>query len=435
MKLLVIGSGGREHAIVWKMAQSKRVKKIFCAPGNPGIGELAECVNIRADDINGLKAFAVKKGIDLTVVGPELPLTLGIVDGFEEAGLKIFGPSRMAAEIEGSKVFAKNLMQRYGIPTATYHVFDNPDDARVYVEAYPPPMVIKADGLAGGKGVIVCKTREETLSAIELIMREKAFGKAGDRVVIEEFLKGQEASFLALTDGKTVLPLAPAQDHKAVYDGDKGPNTGGMGAYSPAPSITPRLQDRVMKEIMIPTVEAMKAEGRPYKGVLYAGLMITKDGPKVLEFNCRFGDPEAQPILMRMKGNLLGVLMATISGRLSRVNLEWDRRSAVCVVMASRGYPGGYRMGDEIKGLDKVSRMPVPAPMLRGKQGKDVVIFHAGTAIKGGRLVTSGGRVLGVTAVGMGIRKAIERVYKAISVISWKGVHYRKDIGAKALRR
>lgn len=426
MKVLVIGNGGREHAIVWKIAQSKGVKKIFCAPGNPGISELAECVDIKAEDIEGLKAFCLKNSIDLTIVGPELPLTLGIVDTFEGAGLKIFGPSRRAAEIEGSKVFAKWLMRKYNIPTASYEVFEDADEAKDYLSTLNPkafPIVIKADGLAGGKGAIVCHTRDSALQSIDLIMEERAFGSAGDRVVVEGFLKGQEVSFLAFTDGKTVLPLAPSQDHKRVFDGDKGPNTGGMGAYSPTPLVTTQLKKRIMKEIMIPTVKAMVSEGRPYKGILYAGLMITEEGPKVLEFNCRFGDPETQPILMRMKGDLVDVILAVIEDRLSRVHLVWDRRTAVCVVMASGGYPGDYKKGFEIKGLDEVS------------QRRDVVVFHAGTAIKDGRLVTNGGRVLGVTAMDMGIKKAIERAYKAVKGISWEGVHYRRDIGKKAVKQ
>ena len=422
MNILVIGSGGREHAIVWKVAKSRKVKKIFCAPGNPGIAQLAECVSIKIDDINGLREFAVKEKIDLTVVGPELPLTLGIVDSFEEKGLNIFGPSKKAAEIEGSKVFAKDLMQKYEIPTAVYRVFKNPKNAKDYVKEHSLPLVVKADGLAAGKGVIICKTNEDALDAIRLIMEKREFGRAGDRVIVEDFLKGQEVSFLAITDGKTVIPLPPCQDHKAVFDGDKGPNTGGMGAYSPTPVITQKLKEEIMARIMIPTIKAMEKEGRPYKGVLYAGLMITKDGPKVLEYNCRFGDPEAQPIMMRLKNDLIDVLCAAIDGRLSKIKLNCDNRVALCIVMTSKGYPGTYEKGKEIKGIEDASKL------------KDVVVFQAGTAVNGDKLVTAGGRVLGVTAMGVGIKRAMNKAYGAVSRIKWDGAHYRKDIGEKAVK-
>ena len=421
MKILVIGSGGREHALIWKIAQSKKVAKIFCAPGNPGIAEIAECVNIKADDIEELKAFAIKKGIDLTVVGPEKPLTMGIVNEFEKAGLKIFGPSKRAAEVEGSKAFSKELMQKYNIPTAAYKTFDNADEAKNYAEKHHPPVVVKADGLAAGKGVFICPTMDEAFLAIDIIMNQKAFGDAGNRVVVEEFLIGEEASFLAFTDGEDVLPLASAQDHKRVYDNDEGPNTGGMGAYSPAPIITPSMQKRVMDEIMIPTVRAMKSEGRIFKGVLYAGLMITKKKAKVLEFNARFGDPETQPILMRMRTDIVDVFTAVIEGRLKDIKLEWDKRTAVCVVMASEGYPGDYEKGKVITGLDNLKDM------------KDVFVFHAGTSLKDGKLLTNGGRVLGVTALGRGIKTAIKNVYTAVEKIDWDGVHYRRDIGAKGV--
>lgn len=421
MKILVIGSGGREHAIVWKISQSSKITKIFCAPGNPGIAEIAECVNIKADDVNGLKAFAIKEGIDLTVVGPEQPLTIGIVDEFESSGLKIFGPTKKAAEIEGSKAFSKDLMQKYNIPTAGYKVFDNADEAKNYAEKHHPPVVVKADGLAAGKGVFICTTMDEAFLAIDIIMNQKAFGDAGNRVVIEEFLTGEEASFLTFTDGETVMPMASSQDHKQVYDNDEGPNTGGMGAYSPAPIITPSMQKKVMNEVMIPVVQGMKSEGRRFKGVLYAGLMITKNGPKVLEFNARFGDPETQPILMRFKTDIVDVFLAVIENRLKDIKLEWDKRSAVCVVMASEGYPGDYEKGKVITGLDDVKDM------------KDVVVFHAGTSIKNGEIVTNGGRVLGVTAIGTGIKRAIKNAYTSVEKINWDGVHYRKDIGAKAV--
>jgi phosphoribosylamine--glycine ligase len=421
MKLLVVGSGGREHALAWKLTQSEKVKKLFTAPGNAGTSLHGENVPIKADDIEGLKDFALKQGIDLTVVGPELPLTLGIVDVFTSAGMKIFGPSRGAAEIEGSKGFSKDLMERYGIPTAKYKRFDDSGDARAYVQGHPTPLVIKADGLASGKGVLICRTVEEAFLAIYLIMDKKTFGEAGKRVVVEEYLSGEEASFLAVTDGETVLPLAPAQDHKAIYDGDRGPNTGGMGAYSPAPLVTRDLEEEIMKTIMVPAVKAMEEEGRPYKGVLYAGLMIEDGKPKALEFNCRFGDPETQPILMRLQNDLLPVLLSSIEGGLDELTLDWGGKAAVCVVMASGGYPDQYEAGKVIKGLEEADEM------------EGVVVFHAGTATKGGSIVTSGGRVLGVTGVGPGIKQAQEKAYGAVERISWDGAYYRKDIGAKAL--
>ncbi|MBI5826308.1 MAG: phosphoribosylamine--glycine ligase [Deltaproteobacteria bacterium] len=365
----------------------------------------------------------MKERIDLTVVGPEVPLTLGIADEFERAGLRIFGPSRLASEIEGSKAFSKGLMARYNIPTARYREFSDPLEARAYVKEIAPPLVVKADGLAAGKGVVICAAEDEALEAIENIMVKKAFGPSGARVVIEEFLEGEEASFLAVTDGKTVVPLAPAQDHKAIYDGDMGPNTGGMGTYSPAPLMTPELEREVMERVMKPMVEAMEAEGRPYRGVLYAGLMIGGVGVKVLEFNCRFGDPETQPIMMRLEDDLFDLLMRAAEGRLAGVRLKWSDKHAVCVVMAAGGYPGDYARGSVISGLDEAGGM------------EDVMVFHAGTAFKDGHVVTSGGRVLGVTALGNGIKEAIERAYRAVELISWEGAYYRKDIGYKALRR
>jgi len=422
MNILVVGSGGREHALIWKIAKSRKVKRLFCAPGNPGIAQIAECVNIKADDISGLRDFASKEKIDLTIVGPEAPLTLGIVDSFEEKGLKIFGPSKKAAEIESSKAFAKKLMQEYSIPTSGYKIFKNPKDAKDYIKEQNFPLVIKADGLAAGKGVIICKTEDEAKDAIRLVMEKKVFGKAGDRVVVEEFLKGEEVSFLAITDGKSVVPLPPCQDHKAVFDGDKGPNTGGMGAYSPAPIITPKLKQEIMNSIMIPTVKAMAKEGRPYKGILYAGLMITKDGPRALEFNCRFGDPETQPIMMRLRNDLVDVLSAAVDGKLSKIKLNCDNRFALCVVMSSKGYPEDYQKCKEIKGIDEAAKL------------KEVVVFHAGTAIIDNTLVTAGGRVLGVTAMGVGVKRTINKAYEAVSKIKWEGVHYRKDIGEKAIK-
>lgn len=422
MKVLVIGSGGREHALAWKLSQSKKVSKLYIAPGNPGTAQHGENVAIAAEDIEGLKSFALKERIDLTVIGPEVPLTLGITDVFASAGLKVFGPSKLASELEGSKVFSKELMLKYGVPTAHYKKFDNPGHAKAYIETHRAPYVIKADGLAAGKGVIICPTKDEALEAIDLIMQKKAFGAAGRLIVIEEFLKGEEASFLAITDGSTVVPLAPAQDHKAVYDGDAGPNTGGMGAYSPAPIVTQKLQDEVMRTVMEPTVRAMTKEGRPYKGVLYAGLMISEGRPRVLEFNCRFGDPETQPILMRLEDDLVDVIAAAIEGRLEGIRLNWSKKAAVCVVMASKGYPGEYLKGSEIRGLKEAAAL------------KDVMVFHAGTALKEGRTVTSGGRVLGVTALGDDIASAIDRAYEAVGKISWEGAHYRKDIGRRALK-
>lgn len=423
MNILVIGGGGREHALVWKLAQSPKVSRIFCAPGNAGIAELATCVPIDAEDVGKLLEFARETAIDLTIVGPEGPLAKGIVDMFEKNGLRIFGASRKAAEIEASKSFAKNLMKKYGIPTAEGKSFTSYDKAAAYLRKQTAPVVVKADGLAAGKGVLVCRTIEEALDGLKRIMVDQTFGEAGKKVVIEECLKGEEASFLAFTDGKTVLPLPSSQDHKRVFDHDEGPNTGGMGAYSPAPIIDHAMQEAIMKQVMIPTVQAMAAEGRPYKGVLYAGLMIHGDQVKVLEFNARFGDPETQPLLMRLKGDLVPIMEATIDGTLHAHKLEIDERPAVCVVMASEGYPGGYPKGLPISGLDKARRM------------KNVVVFHAGTAKQGDSVVTSGGRVLGVTAVGSGIQNAVAAAYKAVSAISWKGVHYRKDIAGRALNR
>jgi len=422
MKILVIGSGGREHALAWKLSRSPKVTKVYTAPGNPGTASVGENVLIPAENIAELKEFALSEKIDLTVVGPELPLTLGIADEFEEAGLKVFGPSRKAAEIEGSKIFSKELMQKYGIPTGHFKKFDNPEFARAYIETHEPPFVVKADGLAAGKGVIICQTRDEATSAVGLIMEDKAFGEAGVHIIIEEFLTGEEASLLAITDGRTVVPLAPAQDHKAIFDGDKGPNTGGMGAYSPAPVISPALADELMESVMRPTVAAMEKEGRPYRGVLYAGIMMTEKGPKVLEFNCRFGDPETQPIMMRLEDDLFDVLMAAVDGRLEGVELHWSPKTAVCVVMSAMGYPGEYLKGSTIEGLKNAAGI------------EDVVVFHAGTTTSHGRVVTSGGRVLGVTALGDSVQDAIDKAYRAVGRISWEGAYYRKDIGQKALR-
>jgi len=423
MKVLVIGSGGREHALVWKIAQSPLVKKVYCAPGNPGIGRLAENVALKVDDLNGLLEFAKREQIGLTVVGPELPLSLGIVDLFEENGLKVFGARKNAAIIEASKAFSKDLMKKYHVPTAAYEVFSEVEPAVAFLDTLGLPVVIKADGLAAGKGVIIARTREEAVATVKDMLSGNAFGEAGSRVVIEEFLRGEEASFLAFTDGRNIIPLASAQDHKAVFDNDTGPNTGRMGAYSPAPVVTPAIHEKAMAEVMRRTVDGMAAEGRPYRGVLYAGLMIDGDSVKTLEFNARFGDPECQPLLMRMKSDIVPVLLATAEGDISAIELEWHDKAAVCVVMAAGGYPGDYPRGDVISGLETAAAM------------EDLFVFHAGTAEKDGKFVTNGGRVLGVTALGATVKEAIDRAYAGVKAISWKGVHYRTDIGKKALGR
>jgi len=424
MKILVVGGGGREHALVWKLSQSNKVDQIFCAPGNAGIAGLATCVPIDSDDIFRLLEFARNEEIDLTIVGPEDPLVAGIVDIFQEAGLKIFGPSQAAAQIEGSKSFCKDLLKKHNIPTGDYAAFDNLDDAIEYVYKKGAPIVIKANGLAAGKGVVVAQSVEEAENAINKIMRRRAFGDAGKEIIIEEFLEGEEASFLVFTDGDIVVPMVTSQDHKPVFDNDEGPNTGGMGAYSPAPVISEGLFRRIMNDIMIPTVKALSAEGCKYRGILYAGLMI-KDGiPRVLEFNARFGDPETQPILMRLKSDLLPILEACISGHLAKTIVEWDERPTVCVAMASGGYPGSYEKGKVISGLNLAARL------------KDVMVFHAGTARnEEDQIITNGGRVLGVTAIADTIPEAIDRAYNAVSKISWEGAHYRTDIGKKALKR
>jgi phosphoribosylamine--glycine ligase len=421
MKILVVGGGGREHSLVWKIAQSPLVSKIYCAPGNPGIGTIAENVDLAVDDLDGLLAFALRKKIDLTVVGPELPLSLGIVDRFEAQGLKAFGPRQNAAIIEASKAFSKDLMENYGIPTAAYQVFSEIVPALDFVRKLGTPIVIKADGLAAGKGVIIAQTFAEAEATVHDMLGGNAFGAAGSRVVIEEFLRGEEASFLALTDGRKIVPLASAQDHKAIFDGDLGPNTGGMGAYSPAPVVTAAIHQIAMEQVMRRAVDGMAAEGRPYRGVLYAGLMIADGEVKTLEFNARFGDPECQPLLMRMKSDIVPLLLAIASGDLGNLSIDWHDQAAVCVVMAAGGYPGDYDKGEEIHGLDTAAAI------------EDLIVFHAGTADKDGKVVTAGGRVLGVTGRGDSVKTAIAKAYEGVRVISWNGAQYRTDIGKKAL--
>jgi phosphoribosylamine--glycine ligase len=421
MKILVVGGGGREHALVWKLAQSSRTEKIYCAPGNPGIAQLAECVNIAPMDIDALMQFALKTNIDLTVVGPEAPLMAGLTDKFEEAGLTVFGPRQNAAEIEGSKVLAKEIMEKYHIPTAKYQAFTQADQAVEYVKKIGAPIVIKADGLAAGKGVIVAQDVETAVNAIKEILEEGVFGEAGNRVLVEEFLEGEEVSVLAFTDGEHVVPMVPSQDHKRIFDGDQGPNTGGMGAYSPAPVYTPEVAETTLKRVLQPVIDGLRAEGRTYRGVIYAGLMATKKGLKVLEFNARFGDPEAQPVLMRLETDLLEIIDSILNNKLDQQKIKWSEKAAVCVVMASKGYPGSYEKGKTITGLDKI------AP--------NSYVFHAGTAFQGEEVVTYGGRVLGVTAKGATIKEAINNAYQEVEKIYFDGAYYRKDIGAKALER
>lgn len=423
MKVLVIGGGGREHALVWKLNQSPRVDKIYCAPGNAGIADIAECIDIRVDDNDALLDFVKYNWVDLTVVGPEVPLTNGIVDAFAKEERTIFGPNASGARLEGSKIFAKDFMQKYGIPTAEYKSFSSYLHAEEYVRLKGAPLVIKADGLAAGKGVIVAATVEEALDALKLIMKERAFGDAGSRVIVEKCLQGEEASFMFLTDGKTVVPLATSQDHKQIYDGDKGPNTGGMGAYSPAPVVTESLRTDIMKSIVDPIMKGLARERIEYRGVIYVGIMVCDGKPYVLEFNVRFGDPEAQPILARLDCDLFDLLKATAEGRLRDMTVSWKEDSSICVVISSKGYPGSYEKGKIIKGLDS----------FRGE--KNVVVFHAGTSLNDSGIVTSGGRVLGVTALGKDIEAARVNAYSAVEKIHFDGMHYRKDIGDKAIKK
>jgi phosphoribosylamine--glycine ligase len=418
MNVFVIGSGGREHALVWKMAQSPYVEKIFCAPGNGGIDSLAECINIAVDDLKELMHFARKNAVDLTVVGPELPLTLGIVDRFQREQLPIFGPSGAAAQLEGSKAFTKQFLAKYQIPSADFHIFKDSEKALRHIRQNDPPFVLKADGLAAGKGVLICHSRNDAYQGIDDIMVSKRFGKAGNRLVIEDFLAGEEASLLAITDGEHYLVLPPAQDHKAIFEGDKGPNTGGMGAYAPAPVIHKALLDQISEQIIEPTIRGMQAENRPYRGVLYAGLMITQEGPKVVEFNCRFGDPEIQAILPLLKTDIVDLMMEVVDRRLKPRGPEISPDSCICVIMASGGYPGTYQKGKPILGLDQV---------------KDVHVFHAGTRREGDQILTAGGRVLGVTSTGKTFIEAREKVYQAIGRIAFDGAYYRKDIGYRAM--
>ncbi|HEU5360538.1 MAG TPA: phosphoribosylamine--glycine ligase [Candidatus Deferrimicrobiaceae bacterium] len=423
LKILVVGSGGREHALVWKLAQSPLVEKIFAAPGNPGMGKDAELVPVSVDEIPKLVDFAVKQGVDLTVVGPEAPLAAGITDDLTRHGLLVCGPSKAAAQLEGSKVFTKNILAKYGIPTADFRVFDDYDDAEQYVLTHRLPVVIKADGLAAGKGVAVAGTYEEAIAFLRDVMENRVFGAAGERVVVEECLTGEEASYIVFTDGEKIVPLPSSQDHKRIGDGDTGPNTGGMGAYSPAPVITPEVEEKVLREIFEPLLAGMRAEGAPFRGILYGGLMIEHGQPKVLEFNVRFGDPEAQPLFMRLSSDLVPLLVQCAQGKLTDAVMEIDPRPTVCIVMASGGYPGSYRKGFPISGIAEAEA-----------EG-DVKVFHAGTAVKDGKLVNNGGRVLGVTAAGDSIRKAIERGYRAVGKIRWEGAYYRTDIGKRALLR
>lgn len=423
MKALVIGSGGREHAIVWKLTQSRYIDKVYCCPGNAGIAEIADCVDIEVTDFQKIIDLVRYEWIDITIVGPELPLAKGIVDAFQREGLKIVGPTASAARLESSKVFAKEFMKRHKIPTAEYRVFNSFSLAEEYLRMKRAPIVVKADGLAAGKGVFVSKTIEEALEALRLILRERIFGEAGDSVIIEECLEGEEASFMVFTDGHTVIPIASSQDHKRVFDNDEGPNTGGMGAYSPAPIVDQKVQEAVLREIIYPTIKGLKSEGITYKGILYAGLMIKDSKPSVLEFNCRLGDPETQPVLFRLQSDLLNISLAIAEERLSEIDVQWNPNPAICVVLASGGYPGSFERGKPISGLDRVKEM------------KDVYVFHAGTDFRDGQFVTKGGRVLGVTATGKDIVDARDRAYRAIDCISFEGMHYRKDIATRAIKR
>lgn len=429
MKVLIVGNGGREHALAWKIKQSPRVSQVFVAPGNAGTAREVENVPIAAVDIHGLLKYAKQERIDLTVVGPEAPLALGIVDTFQAAGLRIFGPTQAASQLEASKVFCKSLLRQADVPTADFQVFRDPDDAMRFIKGRFPgekdrcPVVVKADGLASGKGVIVCKRRDDALEAIDRIARRKEFGKAGSQMIIEERLEGQEASVLAITDGRTIVPLPAAQDHKPAFDGDSGPNTGGMGAYCPTPIVDDAMMAWIEEHVLVPTIHAMKRNRKPFRGVLYAGLMFTPSGPKVLEYNVRFGDPECQPLLMRLKSDLVDILEAVVDQRLDQIDApQWDERPAICVVMASQGYPGDYQKGKPITGIDAADEMD------------DVKVFHAGTRMDAENVVTDGGRVLGVTALGTSISTAKLQAYTAVQKVRWTGSWCRKDISDKAVQ-
>ena len=419
MNILVIGSGGREHALFWKLSESPQTERIYAIPGNPGMGEMTDIV---VTDNAAILQFAKEKDIGLVVVGPEVPLMNGLVDDLEAAGIPAFGPRANAAEIEGSKAFAKDLMKKYGIPTARYEVFAEAEAARAYIRSEGTPIVVKADGLAAGKGVVVAMTEQEALDAVDAIMENNSFGDAGERVVIEEFMEGEEASLLAFTDGTVIRPMISAQDHKRAFDGDKGPNTGGMGTYAPAPVMTPELRERAVEEILKPTISAMEKEGRAYRGCLYLGLMITADGPKVVEFNARFGDPETQVVLPLLDGDLVQIMHACAGGTLADVPIRWKDGASVCVVLAAGGYPASYEKGNEIYGIGNAEKL-------------GALVFHAGTAKKNGKIVTNGGRVLGVVGMGKDIASAVQSAYDAVDQISFKGEYHRKDIAHRALNR
>ena len=422
MNVLVVGAGGREHALCWAISKSPKCGKLYCAPGNAGIAAVADCIDIDAEDLPALVSFACNNQIDLVVVGPEAPLVLGLVNDLADAGITAFGPTREAAILEGSKAFMKDLFAKYDIPTAAYGRFTDHTEAAAYVREKGAPIVVKASGLAAGKGVIMCETEDQAIQALDQIMTDRIFGDAGNEVVIEELLEGEEASFFALVDGKTALPLASAQDHKAAYDGDTGPNTGGMGAYSPAPVVTDELSEEIMETIIQPTLEGMLAEGRPFTGVLFAGLMITDEGPKTLEFNVRFGDPECQVLMARCNSDILEALYAAATGRLNDVDLYWKNEAAIVVVMAADGYPGPYSKGTEIRNLEEANKV------------EGVTILHAGTKVDGDRILSAGGRVLGLTALGENVFEAQTRAYKAADVIDWPDGFCRRDIGWRAVK-
>ena len=422
MDILVIGSGGREHTLVWKLAQSRSIGKIYAIPGNPGMKGIAECIyDIGVEENKKIVDFAKDKNIGLTVIGPEIPLVNGLADDLQAAGLSVFGPSRAAAQLEGSKSFSKAIMKKYGIPTAKYETFTDAAAAKKYIEKEGAPIVVKADGLAAGKGVIVAETIEQAMSAVDEIMCDKAFGSAGDCIVIEECLIGEEASVLAFTDGRTIVPMVPSQDHKRAFDGDKGPNTGGMGTYAPAPVVNNKMMELIQNQILMPVIDAMNKEGKKYQGCLYAGLMITSDGPKVIEFNARFGDPETQVVLPLLKSDLAEIMLACADGTLKDKNIEWDNKAAVCVVLAAGGYPRKYNKGDIITGLDEASKA-------------GALVFHAGTKEKDGRIATNGGRVLGVVSLGKDIKDAIKNTYEDVKLIKFDNMYFRRDIAQKALK-